>query len=84
MLGLAGAHAVGQGSGPSPAAPSLVALQKSRLAWDGTRKSVLAQLKSIEAAIVNDVTKHNEDPETEDEYDLDEIRANMHKLYQLL
>lgn len=86
VLGLAVASAVGQSaaSGPSPAGPSLVALQKSRLAWDSTRKSVLTQLKSIEAAIVNYVTKHNENPDTEDEYDLAEIQANKHKLYQLL
>jgi hypothetical protein len=72
----------------APAAPQpaigIVALQKSRLAWDTTRKSVLAQLKSIEAAIIADVTRHNEDPDTEDEYDLTEVTGSLPKLYQLL
>ncbi len=64
---------------------SIVALQKSRIAWDTTRKAIQAQLKALERAVVDAVRKHNEDETAEDEYDEGELtQGGIPKLYKLL
>ena len=74
----------------APAAPAAIAqgdtikLQKGRLAWDRTRESVRTNLHSIEATIIADVTKHNDDPAAADVFDLDEVRSAMPRLYRVL
>jgi hypothetical protein len=68
----------------STAGSSLVALQKSRIAWDNTRKAIQIQLKALEAAVVQAVHAHNADPASEDEYDEGELTRNIPKLYTLL
>jgi hypothetical protein len=67
------ATALGLGA-PPKAAPAMgtgVAFQKLRLLWDGTRKYLMDQLKSLEAAIV---AQSVEDPDAE------AIAANVTKL----
>jgi hypothetical protein len=52
-----------------------VAFQKMRLLWDGTRKHLQGQLKSLEAAILE---------EAEDEPDIADIATNIGKLHASL
>lgn len=68
----------------STAGVSLVALQKSRLAWDNTRKAIQAQLKALELAVVAAVHQHNIDEASEDEYDEGELAHGIPRLYTLL
>jgi hypothetical protein len=63
---------------------SLVALQKSRVAWDNTRKAIQAQLKALELAVTEAVRKHNADETSEDEYDEGEVTQSVPKLHTLL
>ncbi len=65
-------------------APSLVVLQKSRLVWDQTRKSILQQLNGLTAAINTAVRAHNEDEEAEDEFDEGELAQGVTRLYGIL
>jgi hypothetical protein len=63
---------------------SLVELQKGRLAWDGLRKSVHAQLEKLEQSIIADVKAHNADETAQDEFDEGEVTAAVKKLYTIL
>lgn len=78
-----GDSAVMRGSS-SGSGSSLVALQKSRLAWDATRKAIQAQIQALERAIIDAVDKHNADEGSEDEYDEGELVKGLPKLYEVL
>src|SRR6185437_9358365 len=66
------------------AGASIAALQKSRLVWESTRKSIQTQLKELEGAVLNAVRKHNEDESTEDEYEEGEVTQSIPTLHTLL
>lgn len=53
------------GKDAAAAGTSLNALQKSRIAWDSTRKAIEGQLKTLETAVANAVRKYNEEPSRE-------------------
>lgn len=81
VLGLA----AGGGRQQSPARTfSLVALQKSRLAWDSLRKNLQVQLRTIEQSLLKAVQEHNADEAAEDEYDPDEIASGVRDIYTIL
>lgn len=63
---------------------SLVNLQKSRLAWDGLRKTVRAQLEQIEQSVIAGVRAHNADETAEDEFEEGEVGAAVKTLYTIL
>ncbi len=63
---------------------SIVALQKSRLAWDGLRKNVLSQLQGLETAILAGVREYNADETAEEEFDEGEVTNGVKKLYSVL
>ena len=63
---------------------SIVAMQKSRLLWEQTRKHVLAEIQALENQIVADVEKHNADPLTEDKYEPAEVATGATTLYGIL
>jgi hypothetical protein len=63
---------------------SIVQLQKSRLAWDGLRKSVLSQLQGLESAILAGVREYNADETAEEEFDEAEVNTSVKKLYSVL
>jgi hypothetical protein len=65
-------------------AKSIVALQTSRLDWDGLRKRVQQQLQALEAALLKAVQTHNADESLEDEYDEAGVATNVRKIYGLL
>lgn len=72
---------------PEPAAKdgfSLVTLQKSRLAWDGLRKMVRAQLEQLEQSIIAGIRAHNADETAEDEFEEGEVGAAVKTLYTIL
>lgn len=62
----------------------LVALQQSRLAWDGLRKRVGDQLDALEQAVIEQVRAHNADADNEDEFDEAELTAGLRRLHGLL
>ena len=76
--------------GPAPEAKpqvpevSLVALQKSRLAWDGLRKKVQSELQALERHILEAIRTHNADETAEEEYDEQEVAAAVKQLYTIL
>ena len=74
----------GETDGAVEGGPSLVALQKSRLAWDSLRKSVQSQLRSIEQAALKAVEEHNKDEAQEDEYDPGEVATKLQSTYSIL
>jgi hypothetical protein len=71
-------------AGKEEAKFSIVQLQKSRLAWDGLRKSVQSQLTELETAIIAGVKAHNADEEAEDEFEEGEVTSKVRELYSLL
>jgi hypothetical protein len=62
----------------------LVALQKSRLEWDGLRKNVQAQLRDLERSILDAVRAHNADPDAADTFDEAEVAVGVGRLYRIL
>lgn len=71
-------------NGQAQWAGDIVKLQKSRLAWDGLRKSVQSQLGDIERSVIAAVAKHNEDPDAEEEYDASDLAAKVQSIYGIL
>ncbi len=71
-------------AGTAKRAPSLVALQKARLTWDGLRNSVQNQFSSIERAALEAVRAHNADPEAEDRFDEAALAAKLKELFAKL
>jgi len=65
-------------------AGGLVALQQSRLAWDGLRKRVSSQLDALEQAVLQEVRAHNADANNEDEFDEAELTEGLRRLHGLL
>lgn len=63
---------------------SFVDLQKNRLAWDGLRKNVQAQLQSLEQALLAAVKAHNADESAEDEVDEAQAATQVRTIYTLL
>ncbi len=57
---------------------SLVALQKARLAWDGERKRVAAELKSLEASMVAAFK------EAEDAKEMAQIATKVHRVLKVI
>lgn len=72
------------GTAAASADGALVALQQSRLSWDGLRKRVGSQLNALEQAVVQQVRAHNADPDNEDEYDETELTEGLRRLHGLL
>jgi hypothetical protein len=66
------------------AGTSVIALQKSRIAWDTARKAIQTQLKALELVLIEAVRKHNADEAIGDEYDEGELARSIPKLYTLL
>jgi hypothetical protein len=63
---------------------SIVALQKSRIAWDNLRKAIQSQLQSLEKAILQGITAHNQDPSSPDKFDPKAATESTKRLYTLL
>jgi hypothetical protein len=61
-----------------------VAMQKARLAWDNLRKSIRSQLQQLETAILKEVDTHNKDPDAQDGFDPDAVKAGAKRLYTIL
>ncbi|MCP4043198.1 MAG: hypothetical protein GY731_14785, partial [Gammaproteobacteria bacterium] len=61
--------------GPEEIKVSFVAMQKSRLAWDGARKTVAAELRKLEQAILE---------ACREEPDFEEIANRTQQLYRIL
>jgi len=68
-------------SAGSAGGAGLVALQKSRLAWDGLRKSIQTQLRSLEQELVSAVQRNNDDPEATEEFDPGELATAIGGLH---
>jgi len=67
-----------------PREAGTVQLQKSRLAWDGLRKTVQVELQSLERAIIAGVASHNDDPSSPDEFEAGDVAASTRRLYTVL
>jgi hypothetical protein len=79
------AQATAQTPQPQPkAGATIVDLQKSRLAWDGLRKSVQSQLQQLEQSILAGLKAHNGDESAADEFDETEVAAKVRGLYGIL
>lgn len=63
---------------------SIVQLQKNRLAWDGLRKSVRAQLQELEKSIIAGVRAHNADETAEDEFEEGAVGGAVKTLHTIL
>ena len=61
-----------------------VAMQKSRLVWDQTRKKVASELQALEATIVEQCEQINDDPAEEFEVDLDELASGVKELQSIM
>ncbi len=72
------------GAEPETGGFSLLQLQKHRLAWDGLRKNVQAQLQQLEQAILAGVRAHNADETAEDEFEEGEVGTAIKTLHGIL
>lgn len=70
--------------GSASRSASLVQLQTSRLAWDGLRKQVGAQLSTLERSIVDAVRAHNADEASDETFDEGELALGTQRLHALL
>ena len=68
----------------APRTISVVNMQKSRLAWDGLRKSLQSQLKALEGKIIEAVKAHNEDEAAEDSFNEAQTVAGIGTLHKVL
>lgn len=68
-----------------PARPfSIVNAQAARLAWDKTRRQILAELQNLDRSIRAAVSEHNADADAPDEYVDTELDAGVNDLYGIL
>jgi hypothetical protein len=81
---VAGIEAWLAGGGSAGGGASLVQLQKSRLAWDGLRKQLGAQLGTLERSILDAVRAHNAEQESEEIFDEGEVASGTQRLHALL
>lgn len=68
----------------APAKTGVVNLQKSRLAWDGLRKTVQQQLKDLEGALRTAVAQYNEEESSEDEFEEGDLTEGVRRLHGVL
>jgi hypothetical protein len=68
----------------APAKSGIVELQKSRLAWDGLRKTVQQQLKDLEGALRTAVAQYNEEESAEDQFEEGDISEGVRALHGVL
>jgi hypothetical protein len=71
-------------AGAAKKRPSIVQLQKSRLAYDGLRKSVQDQLRELEQGVLAAVRAHNRDEAREDEFDEADVASSVKQVYAIL
>lgn len=72
------------GPAKAPTDGDFVNMQKARIIWDNLRKSIQAQLRSLEAAMIKAVQIHNADPKSEEGFDPDEVAKAADRLYLIL